>query len=73
VFTMFKILRRITARSKVEGLAVAKKVNRSLIAYLTFFVLYLAGIMFLKAEIFRHPNQTLNSNYSDIEKTYLAA
>jgi hypothetical protein len=57
---MYKILRRITARSKGEGLAIAKRVNRSLVAFLTLFLVYLAGIMLLKAEIFRHPNQTLN-------------
>lgn len=61
VFTSYKILQKITSRSKQEGLAKGKRMDRFLMGFLGLFVLYLIGLMILKAEIFRHPNQSPNS------------
>jgi hypothetical protein len=71
VFTMYKILSRITAPNRKEGLALSARINRMLAAFLFFYLLSTAGLLVLKAFIFRHPNQDADSNYSSIEITFL--
>lgn len=68
---MYKILIKLTSKTKQEGLARGKRINRFLLAFLAAFLLYLGCLMVLKAEIFRHPNQSPNSDYSKIELAYL--
>jgi hypothetical protein len=48
-----------------------KRINRFLMGFLGLFTIYLLGLMVLKAEIFRHPNQSPSSDYSAIELAYL--
>jgi hypothetical protein len=64
-------MHKITSRNKQDGIAKGKRINRFLMGFLGMFMLYLIGLMVLKAEIFRHPNQSPTSNYSAIELTYL--
>ena len=72
VFTMYKIIQRITAPTKEEGLIRTKRVNRLLAAFLFCFFLETSSLLLLKSFIFRHPNQDAKSSYSKIEKSFLA-
>lgn len=71
VFTMYKILSRITAPTRKEGLARSTQINRIMLAFLFFYLVSTAAILLLKAEIFRHPNQDPSSSYSALEITFL--
>lgn len=53
---MYKILLKITSKTKAEGIAKGKYVNKFLIGFLSLFIVYLVGLMILKAVIFRNPN-----------------
>ena len=58
IFTMYKILLKITSRSTSQAIEQGKRVNKMILAFMSAFGLYLLGMLILKAQIFRHPNQT---------------
>ena len=71
VFTMNKILLKITSKSQQEGLDKGKRLNRALIAFLAVFFLFMVILGALKSEIFRHPNQSPHASYNATELAYL--
>ena len=68
---MYKILSRITAPTKKEGLARSIQINRLMIVFLFLYLVSTAALLLLKAVIFRHPNQDPSSDYSSYEITFL--
>jgi len=68
---MYKILSRITAPTKKEGLTRSIKINRMMLAFLFLYLLSTAALLLLKSVIFRHPNQDPSSSYSSYEITFL--
>jgi hypothetical protein len=68
---MYKILLKISAPPS-KGIEIKTRVNRGIFGFLLVFFVYLVALLALKAEIFRHPNKNPNSDYSSLEKTYIA-
>jgi flagellar biosynthesis protein FlhB len=68
---MYKILCRINAPTRKEGLARSTYINRLMLAFIFLYLVSTATILGLKSEIFRHPNQDPSSSYSTLEITFL--
>lgn len=56
IFTMYKILLKITAKTQAARIQVTKRMNRQLALFMIFFAIYLSMVQTLKAYIFRQPN-----------------
>lgn len=71
VFTMRKILARISAPSKVDGVIRATRYHRFMIAYIILFILYVVGLGLIKGYIFRRPSASLNNETTGLEMAFL--
>lgn len=56
IFTMYKILKRISAPSKQESARRSKRMNCLMCVYVFTFLVFELIMMFLKSYVFRRPN-----------------